>query len=204
VSSAGASSRQDANVTIETTIHGISLALETEPGLFSPKGVDSGTLSLLATVRFGKEDKVLDLGCGYGAMGIYAAKLLGPERVHMIDSNPTAVRCAEHNARLNGVAGVHSQVSDGFRDFHGTGFTKILCNPPYHADFSVAKHFIEKGFNRLLVGGALWLVTKRDTWYRNKLSAVFGGTRVTQRDSYFIFEAIKKSSTYASVASKRP
>lgn len=191
-------------MTIETTIHGISLAFETEPGLFSPKGVDSGTLSLLATVRFGKEDKVLDLGCGYGAMGIYAAKLLGPERVHMIDSNPTAVRCAEHNARLNGVAGVHSQVSDGFRDFHGTGFTKILCNPPYHADFSVAKHFIEKGFNRLLVGGALWLVTKRDTWYRNKLSAVFGGARVTQRDSYFIFEAIKKSPTYASVASKRP
>jgi len=41
-----------------------------------------------------------------------------------------------------------------------TGFTKILCNPPYHTDFSVAKHFIEKGFNRLAIGGAMWMVTK--------------------------------------------
>jgi 16S rRNA (guanine1207-N2)-methyltransferase len=190
-------------VTIEATIQGIPLVFETESGLFSPNGVDPGTLSLLASVRFAKEDKVLDLGCGYGAMGIYAAKLLEAERVHLIDSDPAAVRCAEHNARLNGVAGVQIQVSDGFRDFRATGFTKILCNPPYHTDFSVAKHFIEKGFNRLLVGGALWLVTKRDTWYRNKLTAVFGGTRVTQRDSYFIFEAIKKSPTYANVTSKR-
>jgi 16S rRNA (guanine1207-N2)-methyltransferase len=137
-------------------------------------------------------------------MGIYAAKVLGAERVHMLDNDPAAVRCAENNARLNGMAGIQVQVRDGFRDFHATGFTKILCNPPYHTDFSVAKHFIEKGFNRLVVGGALWMVTKRDTWYRNKLGAVFGGARVTQRDSYCIFEAIKKSSTYASAASKRP
>jgi len=189
-------------VTIEATIHGIPLVFETEPKLFSPNGIDQGTLSLLASVRFGKDDKVLDLGCGYGPMGIYAAKLVDAERVHMIDSDPAAIRCAEHNAQLNGVAAVQIQVSDGFRDFHATGFTKILCNPPYHTDFSVAKHFIEKGFNRLLVGGAMWLVTKRDKWYRNKLSAVFGGTRVTPHDSYFIFEAIKKSATYAS-ASKR-
>ena len=67
----------------------------------------------------------------------------------------------------------------------------------------MAKHFIEKGFNRLLVGGAFWLVTRRDKWYRNKLSAVFGGTRVTQNDGYFIFEAIKRRPTYARVASTR-
>ena len=190
-------------MTIETTIQGIPLVFETEPGLFSPQGVDPGTLALLASVRLGKEEKVLDLGCGYGTMGIYAAKLLGAERVHMTDSDPVAVRCAEHNARLNGVADIHFQVCDGFRDFNETGFSKILCNPPYHTDFSVAKHFIEKGFNRLLVGGALWLVTKRETWYRKKLSAIFGGTRIRQHDSYFVFEAIKKSPTYANVAAKR-
>ena len=189
-------------MTIEATIQGIPLAFEAQSGLFSPNGIDLGTLSLLASVQFTEDEKVLDLGCGYGPMGIYAAKLLGAERIHMIDSDPAAVRYAEHNAQLNDVAGVHTQVSDGFRDFHVTGFTKILCNPPYHTDFSVAKHFIEKGFNRLLVGGAMWLVTKRDKWYRNKLSAVFGGTRITPIHSYFIFEAIKKSPTYAS-ASKR-
>jgi len=49
----------------------------------------------------------------------------------------------------------------------------------------------------LLVGGTMWLVTKRDKWYRNKLSVVFGGTRVTPLHSYFIFEAVKKSPTSA-------
>jgi 16S rRNA (guanine1207-N2)-methyltransferase len=179
------------------------LVFETEQGLFAPRNLDPGTLSLIGCVRLEKDDKVLDVGCGYGVIGIYAAKLLGAERVYMIDSDPAAVGCARRNALLNGVAGVHIQVSNGFHDLHVSGFTKILCNPPYHADFSVAKHFIEKGFNRLLVGGALWLVTKRDKWYRNKLSAVFGGSHVTQHDSYFVFEAIKKSATYASVTSKR-
>jgi 16S rRNA (guanine1207-N2)-methyltransferase len=188
---------------IDTTIQGIPLLFKTAPSLFSPNGVDPGTLCLLARVRFANNDKVLDLGCGYGAMGIYAAKLLGAEQVHMTDNDPIAIRCAEHNAQVNGVASVHAQLSDGFRDLRVAGFTKILCNPPYHTDFSVAKHFIEKGFNRLLVGGAMWLVTKRDKWYRNKLSAVFGGARVAQCDSYFVFEAIKKNLTYSSVAPKQ-
>lgn len=189
-------------MTIEATIRGIPLVFETEQKLFSPKTLDPGTLSLIGSVQLEKDDRVLDLGCGYGVIGIYAAKLLGAERVYMIDSDPAAVGCAERNARLNRVAGVHIQVSDGFRDFRATGFTKILCNPPYHSDFSVAKHLIEKGFNRLLVGGAFWLVTKRDKWYRNKLTAVFGGSRVTQHDSYFVFEAIKRSPNYASVRRK--
>jgi 16S rRNA (guanine1207-N2)-methyltransferase len=46
--------------------------------------IDLGTLSLLASTRFTSDDKVLDLGCGYGPVGIYAAKLLGAERVHML------------------------------------------------------------------------------------------------------------------------
>ena len=57
---------------------------------------------------------------------------------------------------------------------------------------------IEKGFNRLVVGGALWMVTKRDAWYRNKLSAIFGGVRAEFVDGYWVFEAVKKRAAYAS------
>jgi len=71
-----------------------------------------------------------------------------------------------------------------FRDFHATGFTKILCNPPYHTDFSVAKPFIEKVFNRLLVGGAMWLVTKLNQHVAEKLgtTSLRSGNRVRQSD----------------------
>ena len=186
----------------ETSIHTQPLSFETHPGLFSPGDVDEGTRFLLANVQLGDRDKVLDLGCGYGAIGIYVARLLSPEQVFMVDGDPKAVEYAQINARRNGVEGVHIELSDGFRDFRQTAFTAILCNPPYHCDFSVAKHFIEKGFNRLVVGGAMWVVTKREKWYRNKLASVFGGTRVVCRDSYFVFQAVKKRATYASRLSK--
>ena len=178
-------------------IQGVLLKFETGPSLFSPQAVDQGSCLLLSLVRFESTDRILDLGCGYGAMGIYAAKLISPENVYMTDNDPEALRFAAKNVELNSVEGIHVQYSDGFNDLRATGFTKILCNPPYHTDFSVAKHFIEKGFNRLAIGGAMWMVTKRDTWYRNKLTKVFGGVRVVSQDSYFVFHAIKKSAAYA-------
>ena len=179
------------------TIDGVDLQFETGAGLFSPDRIDAGTRALLAAMAIDPGDKLLDLGCGYGAIGIFAARRAAAENVFMIDADARAVAAAQRNAALNGVAAAHVQQSDGFRDFNEAGFTKIACNPPYHADFAVAKHFIEKGFNRLLIGGAMWMVTKREGWYRNKLTAIFGGVRVRKSDGYVVFEAIKKSPTYA-------
>ncbi len=71
------------------------------------------------------------------------------------------------------------------------------ANPPYQSDFAVARHFIEKGFNRLNIGGSLFMVTRRRAWYENKLRAIFGGCRVTERDGYFVFSAQKRSARYA-------
>ena len=183
-------------------VAGVPLKFETDPRLFSPQGVDDGTACLLAHVQFHENDKVLDLGCGYGVIGIYAAKCINPTQVFLVDNDPAAVSCAMRNAQLNAVESVHIQCSDGFRDVGETDFTKILCNPPYHTDFSVAKHFIEKGFNRLVVGGSMWMVTKREDWYRNKFRSIFGGVRVSRQNSYIIFEAIKKSHSYASALSQ--
>jgi 16S rRNA (guanine1207-N2)-methyltransferase len=194
------------NLTVDAVIEGVHLAFETEPALFSPQGIDDGTASLLEHVRFQENDKVLDLGCGYGVIGIYAAKRLNPKQVFLVDNDPAAVKWAIRNAQINGVESIRIQCSEGFRGLNEKGFTKILCNPPYHADFSVAKHFIEKGFNRLVVGGSMWMVTKREDWYRNKLKSIFGGVRVTRHNSYIVFEAIKNTDTYANVrrATTRP
>jgi 16S rRNA (guanine1207-N2)-methyltransferase len=179
------------------TVEGVELRFETAPTLFSPRELDKGSLALLSEVCIERDDKVLDLGSGYGLLGIFAAKFTRPGLVFLLDHDAIAIECAERNAILNGVEGVTCALSDGFRDFHEAGFTKILCNPPYHADFSVAKHFVEKGFNRLAIGGSMWMVTKREPWYRNKLRAIFGGARVCVVRSYFVFEARKTSQTYA-------
>lgn len=182
---------------IEAHVFGLDLKFHTDPALFSPRALDAGTLAMLARVTFEPGDKVLDLGCGYGLVGVVAAERIGPERVWLLDKDPLAVACAARNLALNGVEGAVCLESDGFRSLDETGFTKILCNPPYHQDFALAKHLIEKGFNRLAIGGTLWMVTKREAWYRNKLSAIFGGVRVHRDDEYCVFEAVKKSASYA-------
>jgi 16S rRNA (guanine1207-N2)-methyltransferase len=178
-------------------LNGIELRFENASGLFSSEKLDRGSLAMLSCIRFETSDKVLDLGCGYGFVGIYAAKLIGADRVWTLDNDPNACECARRNLALNDVGGASVVLSDGFEALQETGFTKIVCNPPYHVDFSVPKHFIEKGFNRLAIGGAMYLVTRRRPWYENKLRSIFGGCRVREVDSYFVFEAIKKSATYA-------
>ena len=182
---------------IVVEIKGVTLRLETGSELFSPRAVDRGTLAMLSRVEIGPGDKVLDLGCGYGVVGILAAKLGRPEQVWMLDNDPLAIRIATSNAAANDVAGVHVVQSDGLRALDEAGFTLILCNPPYQTDFATPKHFIEKGFNRLTVGGRLVMVTKRELWYRRKLAAIFGGVRVEHIDGYVVFEAVRRRARYA-------
>jgi 16S rRNA (guanine1207-N2)-methyltransferase len=186
--------------TVAGTIKGIDLVFKTEEGVFSPKAIDKGTLAMLSLVDFQEGDKVLDLGCGYGVVGILAARLIGAQNVVMLDMDSTAVRLSRENAVLNQAGEVKILESDGFRSLDEKDFTMILSNPPYHTDFSIAKEFIEKGFNRLCIGGRMLMVTKRDLWYRNKLTSIFGGVRVWEEDGYFVFMSVKKSSSYANAA----
>lgn len=177
---------------IQEIIQGVSLQFETDEALFSPASVDRGTLAMLGTVEFLPSDVVLDLGCGYGVVGILAAKIIGAERVTMCDVAERAVQMSVENAERNGVPEVTILQSDGLRQIEGQDFTIILSNPPYHTDFSVAKHFIEEGYRRLVDGGRMVMVTKRLDWYKNKLTSVFGGVRVQEIDGYYVFCAEKR------------
>jgi len=170
---------------------------ETSPDVFSPNYIDKGTLAMLSVAEFGESGKVLDLGCGYGAVGIYAAKLIGGANVLMSDIDAGSIELAIKNARLNGVGDIEAIQSDAFENIDCADFTMILSNPPYHSDFSVAKRFIEKGFNRLAIGGKMYMVTKRKEWYKNKLSAIFGGAKIEEVDGYFVFCSEKRSMQYS-------
>ena len=178
---------------ITIRIKDVDLQLETDPSLFSPNFIDKGTLAMLSIIDFHPKDKVLDLGCGYGVVGILAGKLIGEEHVVMCDISDRAAACARRNVHLNGVPNIKICSSDGYENIEDENFTLILSNPPYHADFSVPKKFIEGGYRRLAMGGKMVMVTKRKTWYINKLTSVFGGVKVYEREGYFIFVAEKRS-----------
>ena len=171
------------------------IILETGDYYFSPKGIDKGTLFMLSKVQITEEDKVLDLGCGYGVVGIFVRKVIGGKNVVMSDISEEALALTNANLVRNGLTGVKVIKSNGLKDIPEKDFTLILSNPPYHADFSVAKAFIEDGYKRLAFGGKLIMVTKRLIWYRNKLTAVFGGVKVYEQDGYYVFVAEKRRRT---------
>ncbi|MBQ8800126.1 MAG: class I SAM-dependent methyltransferase [Lachnospiraceae bacterium] len=178
---------------IKETINGQELILETGNYYFSPNSIDKGTLFLLSKVQVTENEKVLDLGCGYGVVGIVLAKQIGGERVVMSDISEEALELTSYNLTKNDLEGVKVVKSDGLKEITDADFTLILSNPPYHTDFSVAKAFIEEGYKKLVLGGKLVMVTKRLPWYRNKLTAVFGGVKVYEQDGYYVFVAEKRN-----------
>lgn len=188
---------------IETTIKGTHLLFETNQNVFSPASIDAGTLAMLSKADFSQTDKILDLGCGYGVIGILAAKLIGEDRVILCDASEEAVQLAKENALENGVCSLSIRCSDAYESIPEKEFTQILSNPPYHTDFSVAKKFIETGFHKLVLGGKMIMVTKRLDWYKNKLNSVFGGVKVFEIDGYYVFISEKRQKT-VSKKEKKP
>lgn len=168
------------------------MTLYAHDSMFSPKAPDRGTLAMLQCTEIKSGDKLLDLGCGTGIVGIYAAKLIGGKNVVMTDSSSVCAEYAKRNAELNGVPEITVFCGDGYQNVIDRDFTLILSNPPYHTDFSVAKAFIEDGYRRLVFGGKMVMVTKRLDWYKNKLTKVFGGVNVKELDGYCIFTAEKR------------
>ncbi len=168
-----------------------SLQFETDPEVFSPSGLDLGTESMMEQLHTKDGLRVLDLGCGFGFVGIYLATQYPHDRVTMVDVDQNAVGLSKMNAQRNHVTPTILQ-SNGFEKLAGETFDLILSNPPYHTDFAVARGFIENAQHQLSMGGHMYMVTKRRTWYENKLKSTFGNVLVTELNGYYVFYAEKR------------
>jgi 16S rRNA (guanine1207-N2)-methyltransferase len=176
----------------------------TAPGLFSPGGLDKGTALMLAHLladlrgapsaeaRPPTAPRLLDLGCGAGPVAVLTAR--HGARVTAVDTSARALRFTRLNAEQNGVS-VRVEPGDGLEQLDGELFDLIATNPPYHADFAVAKQFIEGAHRYLAPGGSLYLVVKRAPWYAEKLRTVFGGFRLIEQGGYSLFIAVRRERT---------
>jgi len=147
-------------VLIPFTIHGLTLEFVTYTSLFSGRRVDPGTQILLENVKTPREGIVLDVGCGYGVIGITIAKLNPYLKVYMTDVNPLAVKVARENARLNNVEDrVIILQGDRYQPVQGLKFKAIYSNPPLSAGREIvedivlnARHYLEKdGFAQFVL-----------------------------------------------------
>ena len=178
--------------TVKWHYNGFNYVFHTLDSLFSYKQIDMGTRQMIECIDLQPDSKVLDLGCGYGVVGIWAAHTIGAEKVIMSDVNVTALEIAAENVKANNLNEMQIVHSNGFDNIHDIDFTLIISNPPYHTDFSVAKEFVEGSYKHLQIGGLLVMVTKRFDWYRNKIQSVFGGVKWVERNGYYVFIAEKR------------
>ncbi|QHT63371.1 class I SAM-dependent methyltransferase [Paenibacillus lycopersici] len=181
---------------IETMLRGHQLRFVTDAGVFSKTGVDFGSRVLLDALELGESDRILDVGCGYGPMGIAAAKLAPGGHVTMIDINERAVALANENIRLNGVKNATALQSDLYAGVQDRRFDAILTNPPIRAGKEVVHRVFEEGAALLNAGGSMWVVIQKKQGAPSaeaKLEAVFGNVEeVTKEKGYRIFRAMKE------------
>jgi 16S rRNA (guanine1207-N2)-methyltransferase len=170
-----------------------SLTLVSRPGVFGYGRMDDGARALTEAMHVEPGDRILDLGCGIGAVGILAGRRGGLKAsVTFVDSNLRAVALAEQNARENGLSNSKSVIAARLEGLPAKSFDLALANPPYYAQHGVARLFVE-GARRLLVrGGRLQLVTKQADIIGEIIGEMFGEPTIELRRGYAILSAEKK------------
>lgn len=177
---------------LKVTLLRQSFTFLTDSGVFSKKMVDYGSQVLLNTLDFEKGKTLLDLGCGYGPLGISLAKVQGVKPT-MVDINNRAIDLAKQNAQKNGVEADIFQ-SNIYEKVNGT-FDYIISNPPIRAGKQVVHTIISESINYLKVGGNLTIVIQKKQGgpsAKAKMEEVFGNVEILKRDKgYYILRSEK-------------
>lgn len=140
----------------EIALDGLRLSFQTDAGVFSRDGLDSGTELLIRTLPALKGE-VLDMGCGWGALSLFVKARNPLIRLTAVDINERAVQLARANAELNGIA-CEVIASDGFEALGGRSFDSIISNPPIRAGKRVIYAMFDRARGHLPSGGALYIV----------------------------------------------
>ncbi len=143
-------------------IHGHTFEFLSYQSLFSGTQIDPGTMLLLENLVVPERGLVLDIGCGYGVIGIVLAKINPRLKVYMVDINPLAVKTARYNAKRNGV--VDNTIvlqGDLYEPVKELRFNAIYSNPPFSAGMDVVERLIREARSHLQPGGFLEIVASR-------------------------------------------
>lgn len=170
-----------------------SMSFLTDAGVFSKKMVDYGSQVLLKSLHFKTGETVLDVGCGYGPIGLTLAKVFGVQ-VTLIDINSRALELAQKNANRNQVDAQIFQ-SNIYENVIGR-FDHIVSNPPIRAGKSVVHEVIAGAFDHLETGGTLTIVIQKKQGApsaKAKMEEVFGNCQIIKKDKgYYILESVRE------------
>lgn len=163
-------------------------------GVFSKGSVDFGSRLLIESFEAPDvEGRILDVGCGYGPMGISLADASGRDAL-LVDVNERALALSEQNAARNGVT-VETRLSHAYDAIGEERFAAIVTNPPIRAGKQVVHTILRDAYSHLVVGGVLYVVIQKKQGApsaKKLLEEVFGQVETVVKDKgYFIFRAIR-------------
>lgn len=144
-------------------IRGITVEFEVVPGLFSYRKIDDGTRLLLECAQIPDGGTVLDLGCGYGVIGIVIAKVNPKLKVYMTDINEEAVRVANRNLKRNNLSEERVVVLHGdlYEPVKNLKFKAIYSNPPLSAGYETIEKIVLEAPDHLEEEGTLQIVVRK-------------------------------------------
>jgi len=163
------------------------LELRSTWGLFSPREVDAGSRLLLDHLELDETADCLDLGCGYGVLGLCMARAAPQGRTLMVDKDFVAVEYAERNRRRNGIDNASCLLSNGFEQVPGQTFDVIVSNVPAKVGRELLYIYLFDALAHLKPGGAFYVVTITGLrqFFKRGFQDVFGH-----------YEKIKQGKTY--------
>ena len=184
--------RQD--IVFSETLCGQHLTFHTTWGVFSPREIDEGSRLLLAEMRIDPNDDCLDLGCGYGPIGMVMARQAPQGQTLLVDKDFVAVDYANKNIQLNGIANAQAILSNGFSAVGQRQFDVIASNIPAKVGNEMLTLFMHDALAHLNPGGRLYVVTINGLrqYIKRNFNEVFGNyDKLKQGRSYTVALAVK-------------
>jgi 16S rRNA (guanine1207-N2)-methyltransferase len=169
---------------------GPSMNFVSRPGTFSYGHFDNGSRAMLDVAEIRTGDRILDLGCGNGAVGCLASTKAGPRgTVTFIDSSLRAIALAELNARENNIPNARFIPATRLQGLEMNSFEVILANPPYYAKSEITQMFVEGTRDLLRPGGRYYMVTKMPTAVVPMIFENYGDCSVIENRGYSVIIA---------------
>lgn len=176
------------------TLRNHNLKFISDSGVFSRQTIDYGSRVLIEAIDFQSipEGDILDVGCGYGPIGLALAKEQKSRQVTMVDVNLRALDLAKQNAANNSIENVDIFESDVYKDVDKK-YALIVSNPPVRAGKNVVTAILEESKNYLLNSGELWIVLQKKQGApsaKKLMEKTFGNVEIVVRDKgYYILKS---------------
>jgi len=180
---------------IRTELCGEAMQFATTWGLFSPKNIDEGSRLMLKHLQVNKDDNCLDIGCGYGPLGLTIARLAPQGQTILIDKDFVAINYTRKNIQLNQLSNCETFLSNGLEQVDARKFNLIVSNIPAKVGNELLSLFLIDTFTHLQTNGRFYVVTITGIrkYIERSFKEVFGNyKKIKQGKSYTVAMAIKQ------------